>query len=466
MLVLVGLALAWPIATRLAMARTELWLDEIWSWQWSRTVVSPAQVFTGIHLDNNHYLVTLWMFLVGDRRDALLYRLPALVAGIGTVPLLWMISSRRSRVGGVIAAMLGGTSYLLAIYSSEARGYVPAVFFSLVCLDQMQRWFEKPAGARRVVFALSAAVGLCWHLTFVYPYAGIVCWQTAVLWKRRQPWRSIVRELLPWHLPAATLLVALYWIDLRHLQIAGGAPYPLGRTFSEICGFTLGLAPTWPGSIAIIALVVVPVVCLVEVVALWRARDPMLALYFGGLVVPFLSIAVWRPATLYPRYLLTCVPLLLLLLSGLVSRGIAAGGWKRPVTALALVLVAEGNMRQTLDFFPNARGQYVRALRGIQSEAGGSVVTLGSEYDFRVQALLQYYAPLLSPTPVVDFITGDKWLVKPPDWVIFDSIDPTSTPKPRIVLKNHVVYGLVRDYERATFLSGFDWYVYRRTGAR
>src|SRR5437762_2787603 len=88
------LALATIIRTRAAL--NDLWLDEIWSLRLVGQISSPLDVFTKIHFDNNHYLNSLWLHLCGFRGNWPGYRIPSLLAGVGTVILAGLIGRRRN----------------------------------------------------------------------------------------------------------------------------------------------------------------------------------------------------------------------------------------------------------------------------------------------------------------------------------------------------------------------------------
>jgi len=42
------------------------WLDEIWSLKLVRELGSPLEVVTKLHIDNNHIINSLYMYMVGD----------------------------------------------------------------------------------------------------------------------------------------------------------------------------------------------------------------------------------------------------------------------------------------------------------------------------------------------------------------------------------------------------------------
>ena len=103
-------------------ALNELWLDKILTVNLAAQVTSPAQVFTRIHLENNHYLNTLWIYLPGPQAAWLAYRLPSLVAGVAAIVLAGFICRRHSNTCALLAMSLVGFSYVMVLFSGEARG--------------------------------------------------------------------------------------------------------------------------------------------------------------------------------------------------------------------------------------------------------------------------------------------------------------------------------------------------------
>ena len=118
------------VGMRVLAAHNDLWFDEVWTLQLLRERVhSFGDVFTNLKHSNNHHLCSLWMWLVGQNASALIYRLPSLLASIGTIVLAGLIGLRQSRLEGCIAVILTSWSYLLIHFGREARGYSLAIFF-------------------------------------------------------------------------------------------------------------------------------------------------------------------------------------------------------------------------------------------------------------------------------------------------------------------------------------------------
>ena len=114
---------------RVFAAQNDLWFDEVWTLELLRERVhSLGDVFINCKHSNNHHLVSLWMWLVGRNASALMYRVPSVLASIGTVALAGFIGIRRSCLEGCIAVTLTSWSYLLVHFGTEARGYSLAIF--------------------------------------------------------------------------------------------------------------------------------------------------------------------------------------------------------------------------------------------------------------------------------------------------------------------------------------------------
>src|SRR6266704_6311654 len=123
-IVIVALA----VSLRARSALNDLWMDEIWSVELVRELHAPLEVFTKTHHDNNHYLNSLFIYFLGQRGNWPGYRIPAIAAGLGAIILAWLIGRRRDRTTAFFSMLLVSFSYVMILYSSEARGYAPLIF--------------------------------------------------------------------------------------------------------------------------------------------------------------------------------------------------------------------------------------------------------------------------------------------------------------------------------------------------
>ena len=185
--ILAGLVVvAVAAAVRIRGACNELWLDEIWSWYLAGKISRPMEIFTKIHMDNNHYLNTLYLYLIGPRRSWLQYRMLSVVAGVGTVALAGLIGRRRNTASGLLAMLLTASSYVLILYASEARGYATAVFFSFLSFYLLDRYLETRRWPLALMFSLSAVLGFLSHMVFLGFYAAALVWSGYRLMKSRR----------------------------------------------------------------------------------------------------------------------------------------------------------------------------------------------------------------------------------------------------------------------------------------
>ena len=141
------------IVVRVFAAHNDLWFDEVWTLQLLRERVhSFGDVFSNLKHSNNHHLYSLWMWVVGQNGSALLYRLPSVLASIGTIVLAGLIGAHRSRLAGFVAVILTSWSYLLIHFGTEARGYSLAIFFALLAWYALQQFEEKRSWVWTITF--------------------------------------------------------------------------------------------------------------------------------------------------------------------------------------------------------------------------------------------------------------------------------------------------------------------------
>lgn len=107
-----GAVLLLGLTLRLAGSTGELWLDEFWSLMLVTHLSSASQVFTGIHFENNHYLISLWMWICGADKDWWVYRVPSIFAGMAAALAAIRIGLRKLRATAFVAGLLVSLSYL------------------------------------------------------------------------------------------------------------------------------------------------------------------------------------------------------------------------------------------------------------------------------------------------------------------------------------------------------------------
>src|SRR3954470_581880 len=82
----------------------ELWLDEVWTITLMRNEVhSSSDIVLSLKHDNNHFLNSLIVYLIGPDGSMWDYRRPVVVAGTLSVFLAGWIQRRRGLAGAVAA---------------------------------------------------------------------------------------------------------------------------------------------------------------------------------------------------------------------------------------------------------------------------------------------------------------------------------------------------------------------------
>jgi Dolichyl-phosphate-mannose-protein mannosyltransferase len=117
-------------------------------------------------------------------------RLPSLLAGTATIPLVYLLGARTlGRFAGLVAAAVMALSPFMIYYSDEARAY--SLMIALLTASALALLAAIRTGRTRwwVIYAVCSCGALYSHYTAVFPMAGQALW---VLWKQRQALRAFV----------------------------------------------------------------------------------------------------------------------------------------------------------------------------------------------------------------------------------------------------------------------------------
>ncbi len=182
-----------------------------------------------------------------------LLRLPSLIAGAATIPLVYLLGARTvGRRAALVAAALTTLSPFMIFYSSEARAY--ALMMSFVVVATLSMLLALDTGRARwwVLYAVSSCAAFYSHYTCLFVLGAQLVW---LLWVAPQARRAAllanvgaVAGVIPW-LPGlindlnsptlkilsalSPLTTALVRFDLAHWAI--GYPNTLRRSGSPRC---------------------------------------------------------------------------------------------------------------------------------------------------------------------------------------------------------------------------------------
>ncbi|HTW95528.1 MAG TPA: hypothetical protein VMD30_12075 [Tepidisphaeraceae bacterium] len=437
-------------AVRLAGIDCQLWLDEIWSITWAQSCKTPWDIFT-IHHDNNHWLNTLWLYFLGAGRPWWVYHVPAEICGIGTVIVGWLIARRRGWWEGLATVILLGGSEFLVEFSSEARGYAPAGFFAILCVSLLDANRAAPRRWKVAAMAAGAGLGILSHLTFIVVLAGLIAASGLMLIRQRHWVDGVVRIVLWWAVPVG-LLAALYFVDVRMMHRGGGPPTPADLP-SEAAGMILGIPL---GSVAApIFGIVAMVLCVLRIVRLWRAKDPLWIIGTAAVLYVPAVLYLWpRSDYLHPRYLFVVTPVLMLLL------GLELGKWlaSRRLSVVAAAMLGGFvviNAITVCPFLRLGRGQYLQAVEYMVHHTSTAEMSVNSlDHSSATLMVVDYYDEY-NLHGIRRLTSGDQ-----PQWAIADQTADSSAV--RWLRKGG--YRAVMFFPKGSVTSGESWTIYEKRG--
>jgi hypothetical protein len=453
-------------ALRVFAAHNDLWFDEVWTLQLLRERVhSFGDVFTNVKHSNNHHLCSLWMWFVGQDASALVYRLPSVLASIGTIVLAGLIGLRQSRLEGCIAVILTSWSYLLIHFGTEARGYSLAIFFALLAWYALQQFEERRSWIWIVVFWSAVMLGFLAHLEFAVCFSGLVVCSLWRFSRNRQKWRQAVLDLFALFTVPVALVLVFYFVAIHEMEVAGGPTYRLWPLLIKTASYTLG-GPGSGAAAEIIALLAVTGLC-VALIHLMAEGDDRWIFYAVVIVAPLALIAIQRPEQLYVRYLMISVAISLLLLSSGFAAKLRRGVTELVIGLALLALYVTGNAANTTNLLRFGRGQYLAALLFMETHSNDKKVLITSTADLGNGMLVNYYKSYLKRPEDLQYV--DQATLKEDyartngfslgaEWLILHRSDLTKQPA-RVTDEYGNGYQLVSIY-RGSDLSGSNWLLY------
>ena len=367
---------------------TDFWLDEIRALSNVAAIDSAAEVFTAIHHDSNHWLVSLWMYGIGQEAPFWVYRLPFFLAGVAAILLVgWLAEVDGSKPS--LAMLMTATSFPLVFYSSEARGYAPAALAGLAALLCLVRWAESGRIPWLAGYALAASVGILSHLSFVIVLVAAVVYSLVLAGRGVLSLRSIIAlQVVP-----ALVMGSLVVLDLRFLGIGGGTREPPGALLAQTASLALGGPIEGRGVLlfAVLAAVVLVAELARRVRRYWpnrrstEARSYLWVFFAATAMMPLWVALALDPPFLFPRYFLVSIAFVPFLAASFAS------SLRRPWPAVVLAVWLGANGYSLVQFAREGRGCYQEALRFLLEASDDDVVTVGSDHDLRNGRIVGFY---------------------------------------------------------------------------
>jgi len=405
-------------AVRIPGCFTELWFDEVaYLWVAHQGTESLIELFTIGQDWVNQHLHTMILYALGEQDHWPVYRIHALMAGVGTVILAWLIAVRSGRDAAIIASLLTGGSYLLIHYSSEARGYSLVVFFALASWYTLQRFADRLRWRWVALFWLSACLGFLSHLMYIHVLLAACVWLAHHL-ARSSRSRLEFAARCAQCLAVPSLFLAMFWVFVvRHLeQYGSGGESAAGFVLIRSLSYAVG----GPGAGPVAYVAAVPAACLfvAATIFLWRSRSNEWSFYCVVLFVsPSLLFLVKPPDLFVVRYFLVQVAFGLIAASILAAHLLRGGRTAKSAVIVVVLLLLAGNAVNVTRFLRVGRGGYLQGLRYMARHTPGNVVTVTSDSDTRNGYVVDYYTRFVPEKRIVYFnredypATGPMWRI-------------------------------------------------------
>ena len=455
---------------RLYACLNDFWFDEIWSadifarnfdsvWQWLTT--GDATLKADFQHDNNHYFNTWLIYLIGPDRHWIYFRLPAVVAGVGTIALSGMIAKRWGTVEATAALLITSTSFLLIQYSSEARGYAYVLLFVAASIELIYRGLERDRWWIDITLGVVAMLGFVSHLTYIYCFFPLIAWSAWSLVQQRVSLRGFVLRMCRWYSVPSLFLVWFYANLLHDIEIGGADPSDTMLVVLQTSSLTVGGPEAGTLSI-LLAFAVVGILAWGLLVAA-SGKDQFWVLpLFGIVLMPALVMLVLRPDFLFPRYFLVCVFMAQLLFCGLVGHVFRKYKLGKPIVVVSLAAYFIGNAVHTTGLLQTGRGQYQAAIAYMDEQTASGVITIGSGSKVvdREGLIVRFYGHRNLPLGRHKFFRVRDYPPGGPQWILTHRFDHGFTPS----AKYQDPYGNIYHFEEVfpySGLSGWHCLLYR-----
>ncbi|MEM7452953.1 MAG: glycosyltransferase family 39 protein [Planctomycetota bacterium] len=463
---ILGVAIAAAALLRFLAAANNLWFDEIISVEMASQMSGPEGVFTEFLYDNNHYFNTLWVWWLGKHNSELLYRLPAVIAGVMTVPAVWWALRPWGTFSQQIAAILVAFSHVHIHYSSEARGYAMQILFAVIAFGWLERYHREERTRDALLFGAFASLSILSHLLSVNFFLGCLFWTVSFQGRRGIGFLEQLKRLTLCHALPVITGASLYLVHVRNLQFGGGPKLNTLEVAASAWSLLFGIAQPGTGRI------VVGVLALGFVIAailICRKRELSMTKGFSDqwrffavflILIPLIRILV-PSSLLYVRYFLLQLTFGIMLLSIAASVLIATTPEAKRLIRVAVAVIITANLVQNAQLIDYGRGDYHNVVQRISDQADGNEVTIGSTNNVLNTPVLEYF----SDHP--DFGDCRLQIVEPdelPQWLIVHrTMDCSARPERmlRVYEIDETRYKLDH-VSRAAYLSGFEWRCYQR----
>jgi hypothetical protein len=454
------ISLAVALLVRIVSARGELWLDEIWSLHLVDEI-KRGDVLPSIATDNNHYLNTLYLWLVGPDQPPLNIRAFSILVGTASVAVTGWLQRKRGPAAMVISMTLVGVSYPMVNAGSEARGYAGMMLCALISIGLTERALEERTARLGLWLGISNVIGVLFQPLMVGMIGSLGLWTLWVTWREQRSLRATyetARDLFAWtiRLLIPVVLVIGAAVHFGDGYVLGGvspfSPVRMLEGISRLFRFLLGLPEPTPE-----ALVLLLVLALIALALALNRQDRRTALYVIVLFAMPAAMAIAHlPNTEIPRYYLLPGLAFLLLLGDLYGslerRGKAIG----LVAGIAATAILAGNALEIRKLDDIGRGDVIAMLAIVAREGPGPIT---SNTELRDRPVIDYYLPRLGvDATLVNYAdvckTHPRWILTSDLRTDLPDEAAIGAPACNLTFRKEAHYD-------SWGLSGFPWTLYR-----
>ncbi len=394
LLAVAGLTLL-AFALRLAAFRQGLFGDELLTYGETRDGL--GEVFEGLKRSGAEVTPPLYFMLawasakLGSAPE--LIRLPSLLLGTATVPVVYALGRRvaGTRAGLLAAAMVAIGPFAL-FYGSEARAYTSATFFVALSTLALLEALGEGRRAWWVVYVVAACLACYTHYTTIFVLGAQAAW---ALWVHRERLRALVIAHVAIGIGYLAWLPSLLDQRQKGLNIAVvGSSGPLtprsfaDNVFRTLVGHPYQKLTQLPGRPALVLIALAGAIVVVAAVLAFRRHgapprprsdSPLILLVILALATP-VGLAVYGAfgEDLFgPRNLSASIPALAVVVAALVTAVPAR------VAAVAATLLLAGLALGVVAFFDpdRRRPEYKQAVQYLEDRAGPADPVVATDRD-------------------------------------------------------------------------------------
>jgi hypothetical protein len=369
-----------------------------------------------------------------------------------------VVACRRNRIDGWLTGALLSLSFMLVVYSTEARGYAWLILFALLAFDSLRRYLDRPSLSRAALFWVWIALGLSAHTTIAHFYVGVLVWSGFRL-------RGRFSDFVRLHAVSLAWTAAWAWFVLRGSVIGGGPRWSWATLGDQTLAWTLG----YPVGVVPAAVVAIAAAGLVITDAIWLWQDEASdegLFYVGTILGPPLLVAALNPPWLFPRYFLVSLVFFLLVIARQLRRLLGAGVWGRVVAVAALAGFCAGNFWHLARFDRDGRGGASAAVEYMTAHSATNPASVtGEPVDLWTAMPLAFYSRLQGDSSRLSYVprtdVGRSIPAASIEWVVIQNQDAEVQPAPTVTLSPGAEF-VLRTSHGFYGPSGMNWFVYQR----